>query len=96
MDRLDVPIMRGGVVRKVWMLCATERANWGATPASKPVPMDTRATGVMAQEVQEIVPAAVSHGSDGYLRVEYGKLGLRLATWNEWLREHPQQVSRAN
>ncbi len=41
--------------------------------------------GVMAQEVAEIVPDAVMQGSDGYLRVDYGKLGLRLRTWDEWL-----------
>lgn len=40
--------------------------------------------GVMAQEVQRIVPAAVTRGSDGYLRVHYDRLGLTFQTWNEW------------
>jgi hypothetical protein len=40
--------------------------------------------GVMAQEVAEIMPDAVLLGSDGYLRVNYARLGLRLMTWEEW------------
>jgi hypothetical protein len=40
--------------------------------------------GVMAQEVAEIVPEAVLLGADGFLRVDYAKLGLRLMTWDEW------------
>ena len=40
--------------------------------------------GVMAQEVAGIVPAAVVCGPDGYLRVDYRRLGLRLQTWEEW------------
>ena len=41
--------------------------------------------GVMAQEVAEIVPDAVVYGDDGYLRVDYARLGLRLITWEEWV-----------
>jgi hypothetical protein len=52
--------------------------------------------GVMAQEVRKIVPGAVSTGPDGYLRVDYGKLGRRLETWDEWLREHPKAGLSAN
>jgi hypothetical protein len=40
--------------------------------------------GVMAQEVAEIVPDAVMRDVDGYLRVDYGRLGLKLQTWDEW------------
>ena len=40
--------------------------------------------GVMAQEVAEIYPDAVERDSDGYLRVNYGRLGLRFMTWDEW------------
>jgi hypothetical protein len=40
--------------------------------------------GVMAQEVAEIVPEAVVLGSDGFLRVNYKMLGMRLMTWAEW------------
>jgi hypothetical protein len=41
--------------------------------------------GVMAQEVAETNPDAVVSGSDGYLRVDYGRLGLRMMTWDEWV-----------
>jgi hypothetical protein len=40
--------------------------------------------GVMAQEVAGIVPDAVSRAPDGFLRVDYGRLGLSLLTWEEW------------
>ncbi len=40
--------------------------------------------GVMAQEVAEKVPSAVVTGADGYLRVNYQQLGLRLLTSVEW------------
>jgi hypothetical protein len=45
---------------------------------------DTEYVGVMAQEVALIEPRAAVHGFDGYLRVNYGLLGLRLRTFNEW------------
>lgn len=41
--------------------------------------------GVIAQEVQRVMPEAVTRGSDGYLRVYYGKLGLKLRTYSDWL-----------
>ncbi|WP_043159128.1 DUF3300 domain-containing protein [Bradyrhizobium sp. Ai1a-2] len=41
--------------------------------------------GVMAQEVQGIMPEAVTRGSDGYLRVYYDKLGLKFRTYSDWL-----------
>ena len=44
--------------------------------------------GVMAQEVATVAPAAVLIGADGYLRVDYGRLGLRLQTWDEWRAAH--------
>lgn len=37
--------------------------------------------GVMAQEVQDIEPSAVSHDRE----VNYDRLGLNFMTWNEWL-----------
>jgi polysaccharide export outer membrane protein len=40
--------------------------------------------GVMAQEVARIVPDAVERGADGFLRVNYARLGMRLLTWEEW------------
>jgi hypothetical protein len=44
--------------------------------------------GVMAQEVAAITPDAVMRGADGYLRVDYARLGLRMQTWEEWLALH--------
>jgi hypothetical protein len=41
--------------------------------------------GVMAQEVQFIVPSAVLRYSDGYLRVDYEHLGLQCLTWKDWI-----------
>jgi outer membrane immunogenic protein len=41
--------------------------------------------GVMAQEVALIHPEAIVRDNlDDYLRVDYGRLGLRLMTWREW------------
>lgn len=37
---------------------------------------DTEHFGVLAQEVLAVMPHAVIRGSDGYLRVNYGLLGL--------------------
>ena len=45
---------------------------------------DKTYVGVMAQEVQTVVPAAVVRGSDGYLRVFYDKLGLKFQTYDQW------------
>jgi hypothetical protein len=45
---------------------------------------DTAYVGVMAQEVESIAPDAVVRAPDGYLRVNYARLGLRLQTWDEW------------
>jgi hypothetical protein len=39
---------------------------------------DFRFRGVMADEVQEKYPSAVVKNSDGYLMVDYGKLGLKM------------------
>lgn len=40
--------------------------------------------GVMAQEVQTVMPEAVVRGRDGYLRVFYDKLGLEFQTYEQW------------
>jgi hypothetical protein len=40
--------------------------------------------GVIAQQVARFMPNAVVRGDDGYLRVDYDRLGLRLMTWAEW------------
>jgi len=41
--------------------------------------------GVMAQEVERFMPAAVMQGPDGFLRVNYESIGLKLMTWDDWL-----------
>jgi hypothetical protein len=46
---------------------------------------DTTYVGVMAQEVAAVKPEAVCQGADGYLRVDYAGLGLRMQTWDQWL-----------
>ncbi len=46
---------------------------------------DKAYVGVMAQEVQAVMPEAVVRGRDGYLLVYYERLGLRIQTWNEWV-----------
>ena len=46
---------------------------------------DTPYVGVMAQEVAARYPAAVVRGKDGYLRVNYARLGLDMQTWSGWL-----------
>jgi hypothetical protein len=45
---------------------------------------DTIYVGVMAQEVAAVAPEAVVQGADGYLRVDYSRLGLQLLTLDEW------------
>ena len=45
---------------------------------------DKTYVGVIAQEVQTVMPAAVMRGSDGYLRVFYDKLGVKFQTYDQW------------
>lgn len=40
--------------------------------------------GVMAQEVQQIEPSAVWRDRDGYLMVNYDRIGVKFLTWKEW------------
>jgi hypothetical protein len=47
---------------------------------------DQTYVGVLAQEVQQIIPDSVVTGPDGYLRVDYAKLGMPLLTWSQWTR----------
>ena len=49
----------------------------------------TAYVGVMAQEVQKIEPSAVGHDRDGYLTVDYDRIGLKFMTWKEWLARSP-------
>jgi uncharacterized protein DUF3300/endosialidase-like protein len=46
---------------------------------------DKAYVGVMAQEVQQIMPEAVVRGRDGYLRVYYDKLGVTFESYAHWL-----------
>jgi Chaperone of endosialidase len=41
--------------------------------------------GVMAQEVQKVMPGAVVRGRDGYLRVFYDRLAVKFETYDRWL-----------
>jgi hypothetical protein len=51
--------------------------------------------GVIAQEVERLMPAAVTRGSDGYLRVYYEKLGLKFLTYRDWLAAGAQMPTRS-
>jgi hypothetical protein len=46
---------------------------------------DKAYVGVMAQEVLAVMPEAVARGSDGYMSVNYARLGIRMLTWDEWV-----------
>jgi hypothetical protein len=39
---------------------------------------DVEHTGVLAQEVLDVVPAAVSHSDNGFLQVDYAAIGMRM------------------
>jgi hypothetical protein len=41
--------------------------------------------GVMAQEVQTVMPEAVVRGRDGYLRVYYNRLGVTFESYDHWI-----------
>jgi hypothetical protein len=41
--------------------------------------------GVMAQDVQKVEPSAVWRARDGYLRVDYDRIGVKFMTWKEWV-----------
>jgi hypothetical protein len=51
--------------------------------------------GVMAQQVEGLMPEAVTRGRDGYLRVYYDKLGLTFRTYRDWLAAGAQIPSRS-
>jgi len=46
---------------------------------------DKAYVGVMAQQARTVVPTAVVHGSDGYLRVSYDKIGVGFQTYDQWI-----------
>jgi Protein of unknown function (DUF3300)/Chaperone of endosialidase len=41
--------------------------------------------GVLAQDVQQVMPQAVTRDPDGYLRVFYDRLGVTFQTYREWI-----------
>jgi Protein of unknown function (DUF3300)/Chaperone of endosialidase len=53
----------------------------------------TAYVGVMAQEVQKIEPSAVFYDRDGYLVVNYDRIGVKFMTWREWRALHLRGVS---
>ena len=56
---------------------------------------DKAYVGVMAQEVQTVMPEAVTRGSDGYLRVYYDRLGLKFRSYRDWLATGGQIPTRS-
>jgi Chaperone of endosialidase len=46
---------------------------------------DQAYVGVMAQEVEAVRPEAIVRHGDGYLRVDYDKLGFQMQTYEEWV-----------
>ena len=46
--------------------------------------------GVIAQEVQQVMPQAVTRTRDGYLSVYYDKLGLKFESYDRWIRSGGQ------
>ena len=51
---------------------------------------NTPYVGVIAQEVAQVAPEAVTRGRDGYLRVYYDKLGLKFQRYDQWYASHGQ------
>jgi hypothetical protein len=56
---------------------------------------DVDYVGVMAQEVESIVPDAVSRAPDGFLRVNYSRLGMTMMTWQAWQAVLARQASQS-
>src|SRR5262249_27264799 len=54
---------------------------------------DALYVGVLAQEVRDVAPVAVLRGADGYLRVDYARLGFRLQTWDDWIASHSKEAN---
>jgi hypothetical protein len=46
---------------------------------------DKAYVGVMAQEVEAMIPAAVTRDREGFLMVDYDRLGIRMQTWDAWV-----------
>src|SRR6267154_2559656 len=46
---------------------------------------DKAYVGVMAQEVEKVMPDAVMRGNDGYLRVSYDRVGIKMQPYADWV-----------
>jgi hypothetical protein len=46
---------------------------------------DKAYVGVIAQEVEQVMPQAVVRSPDGYLRVNYDKLGVKFESYRQWI-----------
>jgi hypothetical protein len=49
----------------------------------------TAYVGVMAQEVQKVDPGAVTADRQGFLRVDYDRIGVKFMSWNAWRANKP-------
>ena len=56
---------------------------------------DKAYVGVIAQEVQTVRPDAVARGSDGYLQVFYGRLGIKFRSYHDWVAGGAQIPTRS-
>jgi Protein of unknown function (DUF3300) len=55
---------------------------------------DTVYVGVMAQEVQKVMPQAVTRDGQGFLRVAYDRLGLPFQTYDQWIASRMPALAR--
>lgn len=55
---------------------------------------DTVYVGVMAQDVQKVMPRAVTRDAHGYLRVFYDRLGLTFQTYDQWRASNAPALAR--
>ena len=46
---------------------------------------DRAYVGVIAQEVQQVMPQAVMRDREGYLRVSYEKIGVKFQSYQQWI-----------
>jgi hypothetical protein len=52
--------------------------------------------GVLAQEVQAVMPEAVTPDRDGYLTVFYDKLGVKFQTYDRWIASGARVTTRTS
>jgi hypothetical protein len=76
--RLKQNVKRVGALPNGLPLCSF-RYKWGGPTF----------VGVMAQDVLRVIPEAVVTDSEGFYRVKYELLGIRMMTLPEWLEWHP-------